>query len=138
MFKDVEKTLSGHILCDANAAVEVVRRKGIDTMRTLIQTCCGFREKTKNKDLVYNKVLGSQTPADLFTKYLSAENHGCASCSFWDMYTPQVRMTSVFQFSSFRNVRSRNLPSPFATSDMALPTENPRFRTHFLLSTHSQ
>ena len=35
MFKDVGKKLSGHILCDADAALEVVRRKGIGTMRHL-------------------------------------------------------------------------------------------------------
>ena len=63
MFKDFGKTLSWWSSDE----------KALAIFGTVIQTCCGFREKSENKELVCSKVLGSQNPADLFTKYLSAE-----------------------------------------------------------------
>ena len=73
MFKDFGKTMAGHILCDASAALGVVRRKGVGKIRHLDTDLLWIQEKNENKELVYNKVAGTQNPADLFTKYLSAD-----------------------------------------------------------------
>ena len=73
IFKDFGTEVAGHVLCDASAALGVVRRKGIGKIRHLDTSMLWVQEKNEKREIRYEKVAGCSNPADLFTKHLSGE-----------------------------------------------------------------
>ena len=56
---------------DASAEISIAQRKGLGKVRHLDTTDLWIQENSRNGDINIKKVLGTQTPADLPTKYLS-------------------------------------------------------------------
>ena len=54
---------------DATAAIGIARRRGMGKTRHLDVTDLWIQEKLKSKLAYLHKVLGTENPADLFTKY---------------------------------------------------------------------
>ena len=57
---------------DATAAIGIARRRGLGKLRHLDVEDLWVQEKVRNKDVEIVKVLGTDNPADIFTKYVDA------------------------------------------------------------------
>ena len=55
---------------DATAAIGICKRRGLGKIRHLSVADLWIQDKVKCKDLELTKILGSENPADLLTKYL--------------------------------------------------------------------
>ena len=55
---------------DATAAIGIARRRGMGKIRHLDTTDLWVQEKVRNGDIELLKILGTENPADAFTKYL--------------------------------------------------------------------
>ena len=64
--------LEGDILVDSSAALGVVARKGAGKLRHVRVGQLWVQEKSENGELNYKKVKGTENPADLMTKSLTA------------------------------------------------------------------
>ena len=58
---------------DASAAIGIVNRSGVGKLRHVCVQYMWLQEKVRDKDIKVAKVLGTENPADLFTKHLTAE-----------------------------------------------------------------
>ena len=59
-----------HVLSDATAAIGIAKRRGLGKVRHLHTTDLWIQERVRNGDVGLHKVLGTENPADCFTKYL--------------------------------------------------------------------
>ena len=57
------------IYTDATAAIGIARRRGMGRIRHIDVTDLWVQEKFNNKQAFLHKVLGTENPADLLTKY---------------------------------------------------------------------
>ena len=57
---------------DATAAIGTARRRGLGKLRHLDVEDLWVQEKVRNKAVEICKVLGTDNPADIFTKYVDA------------------------------------------------------------------
>ena len=57
---------------DATAAIGIARRRGLGKLRHLDVEDLWVQEKVRNKQVEIVKVLGTDNPADMFTKYVDA------------------------------------------------------------------
>jgi hypothetical protein len=80
-YRDFGVIVEASVLGDANAALGIIRRKGIGKMRHLNTNLLWVQEKSANKELTYTKVAGKENPADLYTKFLSGDD--MTSTSTW-------------------------------------------------------
>ena len=61
------------MLGDASAALGIIHRRGLGRTRHIDTGLLWIQQTAAEKRLAYSKVLGTVNPADLMTKYLSAE-----------------------------------------------------------------
>ena len=57
---------------DATAALGIAKRRGLSKIRHLHCTDLWIQERVRNGDVALHKVLGTENPADIFTKYVDA------------------------------------------------------------------
>ena len=69
---DWGQVLEGDVLVDSSAALGVVARKGAGKLRHVRVGQLWVQEKNESGELSYHKVKGSENPADLMTKALTA------------------------------------------------------------------
>ena len=69
---DMGWTLKLSVHSDATAALGIAKRRGLGKLRHLHCTDLWLQERVRNKDLEMHNVLGSENPADIFTKYVDA------------------------------------------------------------------
>ena len=67
--KDLGFTIGIRIHSDATAALGICRRRGLGKIRHLDVTDLWCQEKVRNGAVSLHKVLGSENPADIMTKY---------------------------------------------------------------------
>ena len=69
MMKDWGIEASGNIYADSSAALAIANRKGAGKLRHIHVSSLWAQEK-QDHEIDYRKVLGTENPADLMTKYL--------------------------------------------------------------------
>ena len=67
---DLGMTHDLHLFTDATAAIGICRRRGLGKIRHLSVGDLWIQDKIKCRDFRLFKVLGTENPADLFTKHL--------------------------------------------------------------------
>ena len=72
MLKDFHYKVSGEVLGDASAALGIIQRRGLGRTRHIDTGLLWIQQTAAEKRLLYSKVLGTDNPADLMTKYLAA------------------------------------------------------------------
>jgi len=70
---DFGREVQGKVHSDASAAIGIVNRSGVGKLRHVRVQYLWLQEKVRDKDIKVAKVLGTENPADLFTKHLPAE-----------------------------------------------------------------
>ena len=86
VLKDFDWTLKGRVLGDASAALGIINRKGLGRTRHIDTGMLWIQQTAADKRLEYGKVLGTDNPADLLTKYLASdmlERHCAKLSSTW-------------------------------------------------------
>ena len=58
---------------DATAAIGIAKRRGLGKIRHLATADLWVQEKIRNGQVELHKVLGTENPADIFTKYVSQQ-----------------------------------------------------------------
>ena len=64
-------TLEGRLYVDSSAAIGVIQRRGNGKLRHVRVGLLWIQEKVEENELKVNKILGTENPADLFTKNLT-------------------------------------------------------------------
>ena len=64
--------VSGKVMVDSCAAIGVAHRRGNGKVRHVRIKLLWIQEKVEESELVMEKVVGEKNPADLLTKYLTA------------------------------------------------------------------
>ena len=59
---------------DASAALGIINRKGVGRVRHLDTSILWVQQKELKERLMFQKVLGTENPSDLMTKYLTKES----------------------------------------------------------------
>ena len=73
MMKDFGYEIKGEILGDASAALGIIHRKGLGRTRHIDTGLLWIQQTAAGRRLKYPKVLGTENPADLITKYLTQD-----------------------------------------------------------------
>ena len=73
MLNDFGVDTAGIVHADSSAALAIAKRKGAGKVRHIIISCLWVQEKQDCKQLELRKVLGTENPADLMTKYLTRD-----------------------------------------------------------------
>lgn len=73
IYQDFGIAIHGSVLGEANAALGMIRRKGIGKTRHIDTSFLWVQEKNASKEIKYGKIQGKDNPADLFTKFLSGD-----------------------------------------------------------------
>ena len=71
MMRDWGMSVKGQVYVDSSAALGVVGRKGNGKLRHVRVGMLWVQQKEETGELQYKKVLGTDNPADLLTKYLT-------------------------------------------------------------------
>jgi hypothetical protein len=61
-----------HVHSDATAAIGIAKRRGLGKIRHLHCTDLWVQEKVRDGSVALHKILGTENPADIFTKYVDA------------------------------------------------------------------
>ena len=72
MARDLSIDLQLRIHSDATAAIGIARRRGLGKLRHLDVEDLWIQERVRHNDVELCKVLGTENPADIFTKYVEA------------------------------------------------------------------
>jgi hypothetical protein len=72
MLKDLGETRTGTVLADSTAALAIADRKGSGKLRHINISLLWIQEKESKEELSFEKVLGTENPADMMTKNLDA------------------------------------------------------------------
>ena len=75
--KDLGVAMSGEVFTDSSAALGISQRLGLGKVRHLRTQGLWVQEVRATGRLTYLKVLGSQNPADILTKHVSADLLAC-------------------------------------------------------------
>ena len=67
---DWGEEVEGHVHVDSSAAIGIIGRRGCGKMRHVKVGMLWVQEKQEERELKYKKVLGTENPGDLMTKYL--------------------------------------------------------------------
>ena len=67
---DMGWVLKPRVFSDVTAAIGISRRRGLGKLRHLHTCDLWVQEQTRSERVILEKVLGSENPADIFTKYL--------------------------------------------------------------------
>ena len=70
LWKDLGLVVKGHLLADANAALGILRRRGLGKVRHLNTNYLWVQEVMAKGEIDYGKVAGADNNSDLFTKAL--------------------------------------------------------------------
>ena len=73
MMKDWGRDKGGTLYADSTAALGIAKRKGAGTLRHININTLWVQEVQDREGVTYQKVLGTENPADLMTKYLTRE-----------------------------------------------------------------
>ena len=72
--RDLGDVLDARVHTDASATLGMVNRQGLGKLRHVKVQYLWLQERVRRKDLSVDKVLGTENPADLMTKYLPASD----------------------------------------------------------------
>ena len=72
--KDWGVESSGVVYADSSTAVAIANRKGAGKLRHINISTLWIQERQDREDLELRKVLGTENPADVMTKYLTRES----------------------------------------------------------------
>ena len=76
--KDLGRDSSGVIYADSSAALAIAKRKGAGKLRHINVSSLWIQERQDKGEMEYRKVLGTENPSDLMTKYLARQSmDGC-------------------------------------------------------------
>ena len=67
---DMGWSLQPRVHSDTTAAIGISKRRGLGKIRHLHTCDLWIQEQTKNERVLLEKILGTENPADIFTKYL--------------------------------------------------------------------
>ena len=70
MMEDLGWQVSGEIWVDASAALGIIQRRGLGNTRRIDIGLLLIQHTAAERRLTFNKMLGKDNPADLYTKYL--------------------------------------------------------------------
>ena len=87
LLRDLGWDVTINIWSDATAAIGIARRKGLGQIRHLDCTDLWVQDKIRSKQIVLQKVLGAENPADIMTKYVDRKT--------LDMAMPKLGLYSV-------------------------------------------
>ena len=73
MMRDWGRDKSGTLYADSTAALGIAKRKGAGKMRHININTLWTQEVQDREGVEFNKILGTNNPADLMTKYLSRD-----------------------------------------------------------------
>ena len=73
LLKDLGWTIQIRVHSDATAAIGICRRKGLGKVRHLATTDLWIQDKVRSRKLDLVKILGTENPADVLTKYVSRQ-----------------------------------------------------------------
>ena len=73
LMKDWGQDKSGILYADSTAALGIAKRKGAGKLRHINSNTLWVQEVQDREGVTYRKVLGTENPADLMTKYLSRD-----------------------------------------------------------------
>ena len=77
MARDLGMDLCAELRVDANATIGILSRRGLGKLRHIEVSELWLQELVKDKRIKLNKVLGTNNPADMMTKFLSGEEIQC-------------------------------------------------------------
>ena len=72
MLKDLNWNMTGRVYGDASALLGIIKRTGLGKTRHIDTGLLWIQQTAAERHLTFNKALGRENPADLFTKYLDA------------------------------------------------------------------
>ena len=70
--KDLDMHMKIRLHSDATAAIGIARKKGLRKLRHLDVENLWCQEKIRDKTIEISKILGTDNPADIFTKYVDS------------------------------------------------------------------
>ena len=70
LMKDLGWNIQVRVFSDAIAAIGIARRKGLGKIRHLDTTDLWIQDKIRSKQVILDKVPGSENMADILTKYV--------------------------------------------------------------------
>jgi hypothetical protein len=73
LLRDLGWELKLRVHSDATAAIGICRRKGLGKIRHLATTDLWIQDKVRSKQLELVKILGTENPADVLTKYVNRQ-----------------------------------------------------------------
>ena len=73
LLKDLGWTIQIRVHSDATAAIGICQRKGLGKVRHLATTDLWIQDKVRSRKLDLVKILGTENPADVLTKYVSRQ-----------------------------------------------------------------
>ena len=73
LLKHLGWTIQIRVHSDATAAIGICRRKGLGKVRHLATTDLWIQDKVRSRKLDLVKILGTENPADVLTKYVSRQ-----------------------------------------------------------------
>ena len=73
LLRDLGWTVRIRVHSDATAAIGICKRRGIGKIRHLAVTDLWIQDKVRSKQLELVKILGTENPADVLTKYVNRQ-----------------------------------------------------------------
>ena len=73
ILRDLGLDLKIRVFSDATAAIGIAKRRGLGKIRHLATADLWIQEKVRSGHIELQKVLGSENPADIFTKYVTKD-----------------------------------------------------------------
>ena len=73
MLQDWGQEKSGVLFADSSAALAIAKRKGAGKLRHIHVSALWIQERQDREDTVYQKIMGTENPTVLMTKYLVRE-----------------------------------------------------------------
>ena len=73
MMADWGRTTTGTLYADSTAALGMCKRKGAGKMRHININTLWIQDVQDSENVEFQKILGTENPADLMTKYLSRD-----------------------------------------------------------------
>ena len=115
LMRDFGWETKGEVMGDASAALGIINRKGLGRTRHLDTGLLWIQQTAAEKRLKYTKVLGTDNPADLLTKYLPLETLD-RHCQKLDITFPTGRAAAAPQLNTLQFTTR-------ATWELDAPTE---------------
>ena len=72
LYADLELTVPLRVWTDSSAAIGIVGRQGLGKLRHIECSALWIQQRVRRREFELRKVLGTENPADLFTKYLDS------------------------------------------------------------------